>query len=327
MKSYFNSKTFFLVLALLLLSACADKRSEEGKFYGNVDVRTLSLAFQVSGKLNHLYFDEGEKVKKGELVATLDDALFRSYLNQINAQIEGQKAILSKLKKGYRAEDINKAKEMMYQKKVLMQNMAKTFKRNEKLYKQNTIAQEKYDNIKTEYESAKALYLVAKSNYELLKQGYQKEDINAAKAKLDGLYAQKEQRALQLQYTKLYAPTTGTILTKIYEEGSVVNASSPIVEMAKEDEYWVRSYMSEKYLGRIKSGMKANIETDSNNHYEGVVSFISPVAEFTPKSVQTEDLRTDLVYRFRIVLTTHDEMIKQGMPVTITFPDLKTESK
>ena len=111
----------------------------------------------------------------------------------------------------------------------------------------------------------------------------------------------------------------------MYEEGAIVNSSQTVIELAKDDTYWIRSYMSEKYLGLIKQGMEANIYTDSDTSkvYKGKVSFISPLAEFTPKSVQTEDLRTDLVYRFRIILENQDDKIRQGMPVTIIFPNLQ----
>ena len=148
------------------------------------------------------------------------------------------------------------------------------------------------------------------------------EYLESAKAQLESLKAQRN--ILQINYddTVLYSPVDGTIITKVYEVGSIVNSSQTIVEIAKSDEYWVRSYLSEKYLGVVKTGMKAIVTTDSNKKYEGVVSFISPLAEFTPKTVQTEDLRTDLVYRFRIVLKDIDDNLKQGMPVTISFPEI-----
>jgi len=318
-------KRYILIpLILLSLLGCNKKSDNALKFYGNVDVRTVSLAFQVSGKIENIFFEEGQKVKKGDLLATLDSALYKEQLNQINAQIEVQKAQVAKLEKGYRPEKIEKARATMDQKQALLQKAKKTLTRYEKLLATKSVAQDKYDAVNTEYQSAKALYLFAKSNLELLKNGYDKEDVLSAKAQLDVLTSQKNQHQLNVNYTRLYAPSDGTVLTRVYEVGSVVNASSVVLDLAKEDKYWVRSYLSEKYLGDIKHGMKALVYTDSGNVYEGVVSFISPLAEFTPKSVQTEDLRTDLVYRFRITLNSHDEMLKQGMPVTIKFPDLKT---
>lgn len=320
---------FFLitVLTLLMLVGCNKKNDNELKFYGNVDVRTVSLAFQVSGRLDSINFEEGQKVKKGDVIATLDNALYKEYLNQINAQIDVQKAQVQKLQKGYRKEDIEKARATMAQKKVLMENAKTTLKRYKKLLATNATSQETYDGIETAYESANALYLFSKSSLKLLENGYEKEDILSAKAQLNALISQKNQHKLSLDYTTLYAPSSGTILTRVYEVGSIINASQIVVEVAKDDDYWVRSYMSEIYLGDIKQGMKALIYTDSGNIYEGVVSFISPLAEFTPKSVQTQDLRTDLVYRFRITLNSYDDMIKQGMPVTIKFPDLKTDMR
>lgn len=322
-------KKIFIIsgLILLLFSGCSDKKEQNVKFYGNVDVRTVSLAFQVSGKIDNINFEEGEKVKKGDVIATLDNALYEEYLKQIKAQVEVQKAQIQKLEKGYRKEEIEKARATMEQKKVVMKNRENTFKRNEKLFASKLISEENYDSVKTAYESAKALYSYAKNSLTLLENGYEKEDILSAKAQLSVLESQKNQHQIHLNDTTLYAPSDGLILTRVHEIGSVVNASQIVVEMAKEDMYWVRSYISEKYLGQIKPGMKALIYTDSNREkaYNGTVSFISPLAEFTPKSVQTEDLRTDLVYRFRIVLNSYDDMIKQGMPVTIKFPGLKPD--
>jgi HlyD family secretion protein len=321
--------SFFLILTslVLFLGGCSKEDAKGIKFYGNVDVRTVSLAFQVSGKLTAINFEEGQKVKKGDVIAILDSALYKEYLKQIEAQVEVQKAQLQKLEKGYRVEDISKAKATVKQKKVLMENAKTTLNRYKKLLASKSTSQENYDAIETAYDSANALYLYAKSSLNLIENGYQEEDILSAKATLNALVAQKNQSQINLDYTTLYAPSNGVILTRVYEEGAVVNASQTVVELAKDDEYWVRSYMSEKYLGLIKTGMKALVYTDSNNKYEGTVSFISPLAEFTPKSVQTEDLRTDLVYRFRIVLNKYDDMIKQGMPVTIEFTDLKTDTK
>lgn len=318
-------KLIALVLVTLFLNSCSKEDDKSLKFYGNVDVRTVSLAFRIPGRISNIYFDEGQKVTKGEVIASLDDALYQEYSNQIDAQIKIQEARLQKLQNGYRPELINKAKSATEQKKVVLLNDEKTFKKYQKLYKSKSISQENFDKAATLYESSKAIYELEKSNLELLQNGYDKEDILEAKAQLEFLQSQKNQRLIDLNDTKLYAPASGTILTKVYAVGSIINPTATVIEMAKDDEYWVRSYISERYLGDIKSGMKAFIYTDSNpdKPYKGVVSFISPLAEFTPKSVQTEDLRTDLVYSFRIILQNHDDKIKQGMPVTIKFETLK----
>ncbi len=314
-------------ILVTLMTGCLEQKSDERKFYGNVDVRTVSLAFRVSGKIKDIYFDEGERIKQGDVIASLDDNLYEEYVKQVNAQIEVQKAKLQKLEKGYREEEIAKAKALLLEKEVALKKAQSDLERQKDLLATHAISQQTYDDLNAAYENANALYLYAKSSLELLQNGYEKEDILAAKAQLDYLIAQKNEQEINLQDTKIYAPSNGTLLTRVYEPGSIVNSSQVVVEMAKDDQYWVRSYMSERYLGIIKQGMKAMVYTDSNKGkaYEGLVSFISPLAEFTPKNVQTEELRTDLVYRFRIILQEHDDMIRQGMPVTIKFPDLKSE--
>ena len=325
-----NFRLFLLsTLFITLMTGCLEQKSNENKFYGNVDVRTVSLGFRVSGKIKNIYFEEGENIKKGEVIASIDDSLYKEYINQTNAQIEVQKAKIQKLEKGYRTEEIAKANALLLEKEVALKKSQIDLKRHEELLSSKAISQQKYDDIKAIYENASALYLYAKSSLDLLKNGYEKEDILAAKAQLEYLISQKNQHEINLEDTKIYAPSNGTLLTRVYEPGSIVNSSQVVIEMAKEDQYWVRSYMSERYLGYIKQGMKALVYTDSNTKkaYEGIVSFISPLAEFTPKNVQTEELRTDLVYRFRIILKKHDDMIRQGMPVTIKFPDMKLEIK
>ncbi len=311
-----------LVFILLFLNGCFSDTEQKTKFYGNVDVRTVSLAFRVSGKIEGLYFNEGHKVKKGDILASLDDSLYKENLNQIDAQIQMQEAALSKLKKGYRVEEIQKAKASLEQKKIDMDRLEKEFKRVSNLYSENSLSEQNYDNAKAAYQSAKALYEYAKSSLTMLQNGYEKEDILSAQAKLNSLIAQKNIAQINLDDTKLSSSVDGTVITRVYEEGSIVNSSQAVFEIAKDEEYWVRSYMSEKYLGLIKIGDKALVYNDNGKTYKGEVSFISPIAEFTPKTVQTQELRSDLVYRFRIILNEFDDSIKQGMPVTVTFPDI-----
>ena len=138
----------------------------------------------------------------------------------------------------------------------------------------------------------------------LAKAGYQLAETNLA-------YSRN-----QLEYTKLYAPCTGFVTVRIQEPGSAVNKGQSIYTVTKIDPVQVRTYISEKYLGNIAYGMQVTVLTDSGSIYPGTVGYISPVAEFTPKTVQTEELRTDLVYKIKINITDTDEYLRQGMPVT-----------
>ena len=117
--------------------------------------------------------------------------------------------------------------------------------------------------------------------------------------------------------TEVYAPTNGTILTRIREPGTVVNIAEPIYTLSVSSPVWIRAYVSEPNLGRIFPGMTAIVSTDSGKTYEGKIGFISPVAEFTPKTVESTELRTDLVYRIRVYCDNPDRFLLQGMPVTV----------
>jgi len=155
---------------------------------------------------------------------------------------------------------------------------------------------------------------VSKENYDEAFYTAQKlrEDLKEAEANL----ARAETR---LHDTKLYSPNFGTILTRVREPGAIVNFGEPIYTLSITSPVWVRAYISEPDLGKIYPGMKAEILTDTPDLpiYQGHIGFISPVAEFTPKSVETTTLRTDLVYRFRVVVDNPDQYLKQGMPVTV----------
>ena len=157
--------------------------------------------------------------------------------------------------------------------------------------------------------------------------GVSQEDLDNAFAKRNELRAtlQSAEAAVavakdNLSYTEAFAPTNGTILTRIREPGTVVNPADPVYTLSVASPVWIRAYVSEPNLGHVRYGMKARVYTDTKNgkpYYTGKVGFISPVAEFTPKTVQTTQLRTDLVYRLRVYVDNPDDLLKQGMPVTV----------
>ena len=147
---------------------------------------------------------------------------------------------------------------------------------------------------------------------------------NKANADYKAAVANKDYLSNQLKYTKLYAPEDGIIMVRVVEAGSNVQKGQSVYTMAKTNPVWVRAYVSEKDLGNIKYGQEVNVYTDTTNpntgkkrEYKGQIGYISPVAEFTPKTVQSTDTRTDLVYRIRVYINNTDEFLRQGMPVTI----------
>jgi len=160
--------------------------------------------------------------------------------------------------------------------------------------------------------------------------GVSQEDLDDALANRDSLQAdlKASEAALvvaedNLAYTEIYAPTDGIILTRIREPGTVVNPADPVYTLSVISPVWIRAYVEEPELSMIYYGMPAEIYTDTQDSveggpvYTGQIGFISPVAEFTPKTVETTRLRTDLVYRIRVYANNPDRYLKQGMPVTV----------
>lgn len=150
------------------------------------------------------------------------------------------------------------------------------------------------------------------------------EDLDNALANRDQLAANllETEAAIQvakdnLSYTQAYAPTDGIILTRIREPGTVVNPADPVYTLSVSSPVWIRAYVDEPNLGKVSYGMTAEVLTDTGRRYTGKIGFISPVAEFTPKTVETAKLRTDLVYRLRVYVDNPDHMLVQGMPVTV----------
>lgn len=242
------------------------------ELFGNVEIRQVDLSFQVDGKIDRMLKEEGDYVKKGDLVAVLD-------------------------KRDYEA-NYAKAKAGVAQSKALYDNAECMYIRQAPLVCDNTISPQDYDTLlntrnqtKANYESALAIQLDAKN---------------------------------KLDYTQVYCPEDGIITTRIQEAGANVGKNQPIYTLSKHKPIWIRGFVSERDLGNIKYKMEARILTDSvdpktgkKREYKGWIGYISPVAEFTPKTVQTTDLRTDLVYRIRVYVYDIDSFLRQGMPTTI----------
>ena len=287
-------------------------------FYGNIDTRTVNVGFRFLGKIENITKDEGEIVKKDEVLVKLDTASLEKSLEELNEKIFASKLELSKLQTGYRQEEILEAKAAMEEAIENLNKTKDTYNRQTNLFKTKSTSEENFTISQLNYKQALATLDKAKALYELRKNGYRDEDIKIQESNLKSLEIQAEKLKIDLNDSVIKAPVDGVILTRFKEIGAITNAGESILEIAKTDEFWVRAYIDEKNLGNIKPGLKMSIQTDSRSeNYEGVIGFISPVAEFTPKNIETQELRADLVYNFRVIVKNPDDKIRQGMPVTL----------
>ena len=287
-------------------------------FYGNIDTRTVNVGFRFLGKIENITKDEGEIVKKDEVLVKLDTASLEKSLEELNEKIFASKLELSKLQTGYRQEEILEAKAAMEEAIENLNKTKDTYNRQTNLFKTKSTSEENFTISQLNYKQALATLDIAKALYELRRNGYRDEDIKIQESNLKSLEIQAEKLKIDLNDSVIKAPVDGVILTRFKEIGAITNAGESILEIAKTDEFWVRAYIDEKNLGNIKPGLKMSIQTDSiSENYEGVIGFISPVAEFTPKNIETQELRADLVYSFRVIVKNPDDKIRQGMPVTL----------
>ncbi|MCG3660078.1 efflux RND transporter periplasmic adaptor subunit [Aliarcobacter butzleri] len=287
-------------------------------FYGNIDTRTVNVGFRFLGKIENITKDEGEIVKKDEVLVKLDTTSLEKSLEELNEKIFASKLELSKLQTGYRQEEILEAKAAMEEAIENLNKTKDTYNRQTNLFKTKSTSEENFTISQLNYKQALATLDKAKALYELRKNGYRDEDIKIQESNLKSLEIQAKKLKIDLNDSIIKAPVDGVILTRFKEIGAITNAGESILEIAKTDEFWVRAYIDEKNLGNIKPGLKMSIQTDSRSeNYEGVIGFISPVAEFTPKNIETQELRADLVYSFRVIVKNPDDKIRQGMPVTL----------
>ena len=287
--------------------------------YGNVDIREVNLGFRVSGKISEVLKDEGDPVRPGERVALLDDAPYRSQVDQARGQLATLKAKLAELEAGYRKEEIAQARAAQEEAKAGLDNAERLFNRRKELLQRKVATQQEYDDATSARDQAQARLNSTSAALTLQEAGYRKEDIEQARGDTQRAQAALVSAEISLADTELKSPSAGVVITRALEPGSVVQAGATVLTVSLIDPVWVRAFIPEPDLGKIHPGTKALVYTDSrpNTPYQGQVGFISPRAEFTPKSVETTDLRTGLVYRLRVIIPAADQGLRQGMPVTV----------
>jgi len=287
--------------------------------YGNVEIRRVHLGFRVSGRIQEILFQEGDKVAKNDLIARLDNEPYQDSLAVADAQVRIAKANLEKLEAGNRPQEIEQARATLNERTATLKVLTANADRAKHLIESKAIAQEEYDTVIAQRDEAAARKTSAEETLNLLLEGFRQEDIDAGKAQLAEAEANLKRSKTSLIDTELRSPNDGILLTRVEEPGAVVNPGQTIVTLSLRDEIWIYVYVPENKIGQVVAGMKAEIYTDSQPEkpYAGQVGYKSPEAEFTPKTVQTTELRTDLVYRVRIIADNPDDNLCQGMPVTV----------
>ncbi|EGV17172.1 efflux RND transporter periplasmic adaptor subunit [Thiocapsa marina] len=287
--------------------------------YGNIDVRLVNLAFEVSGRINAMPIAEGARVEAGQVLAALDARRLELAREIARAQVAAQRSELEKLIAGPRPEEIEKLRADAEAARTEAANAERHAERTKGLADRKMASPQEYDDARTAAEAAQARAGAARAALDLALAGSRAEDIARARANLAALEGDLAEAELNLAYARLVAPATGVVQNRILEPGDMASPERPVYTIAMNEPLWARVYLAEPDLGRVRQGQPAQVFSDSfpGKAYSGWLGYISPSAEFTPKTVQTTELRADLVYQARVYVCNPAGELRQGMPVTV----------
>ena len=283
---------------------------------GNIEAHESLVSFKVPGRIVDLPVEEGQQVEQGALLARLDDADYKQKVRIDEATVDVRQSNLALTLAGTREQEIKASQQAMIDAQADLEEKKLDNDRAQQLFAKDEIAAQDRDLAATALKRAEATFKAAQQRYNEAVEGSRKEDIAIARANLAQANANLGLSRIDLSYTTLLAPSTGVITVRQAELGEVVAPGTPVVTLADLDHIWLRAYIAETDLGRIHWGQDATITTDTypGKQYHGRISFISPDAEFTPKSVQTYQERVTLVYRIKIDIDNPNHELKPGMP-------------
>lgn len=314
----------FLVLAIAGGAAAwrwSGGNGGDAKLYGTVEVRQVDLSFTVEGRLADVLVEEGDTVTAGQPVARMETGYFRDTLAIASARVAAQQQVVAKLQAGSRPQEIAAAQAEAEAAQAEVVKARQDFERQKELVRTRASAQSALDEARAALDVAQGRANAAQEKVSLLQEGTRAEDLAAARAQLEGERALRDLAQRRLDDTELTAPADGVVMSRVREPGAVLAPGATVVSMSKTTPVWVRAFVPEPRLGAVQPGRAVEVFTDSRpgHAYHGQVGYVSPVAEFTPKTVQTEDLRTDLVFRFHVVIDDADADLRQGMPVSVVL--------
>lgn len=286
------------------------------KVSGNIETTTVGAGFKIPGQVLRRMVDEGESVKKGQVIASLETADLELDVANAKIQLLAAQVIASQLANGSRPQDVSAAQAAARSAEADKQNAAAEYRRMRELFANSAVSAQERDRSLTAYRMASARADQAGQQLSLVVEGPRREEIELAAAKVEQAQKQLELAKTRLAYAQITAPIDGFVLSKNIEAGEYVSPGTPVVTIGELNQVWLKAYIAETDLGRVKLGQKVSVTTDTypNKTYRGSIGFIASEAEFTPKNIQTAEERVKLVYRIKIMIDNPAHELKPGMP-------------
>jgi HlyD family secretion protein len=296
-------------------------QQRQWELYGNMDIREVDLGFGVDGPIAQVLVEEGDSVEAGQTLAILEQDPFLDAVQAVEATLKFAEARMTEGIHGPRPQEIERARAAVQGAEATLANATLIHSRRQRLVDERAASEEVANTTQADRIVAEANLKKAREDLALLLEGTRHEQKQQQHAEFEAQRANLALLRYRLSRATLKAPNAGIIRTRIQEPGAVVTANSPVFTLALTDPLWCRVYVDESDLGKVRMGMPARITTDSypGKSYRGWVGYISPVAEFTPKAVETPELRTNLVYQTRVYTCDPDQELRLGMPATVTL--------
>jgi HlyD family secretion protein len=283
---------------------------------GNIEITNVEVSFKIPGRVEERPVAEGQTITAGQMVARLEDKDIKLEIAQRKAQVDTARAVLAELKSGSRPEEIAQAEAALERVEADGSRTRVEFERQKRLYEREVISTREFDQAKTAFEGTEARIREAKEVLTLVRKGPRQEKIEQARSTLEQAREALELAQTRLKYATLLSPLSGTVLSENVQAGEFVSPGTPIVSVGDLNRVYLRAYINETDLGRVKVGQDVKITADTfpGKTFEGKISFIAPQAEFTPKNIQTQKERVKLVYRIKVEVPNPEMELKPGMP-------------
>ena len=316
----FNCVALIIIL-LLCAPGCMSGGDSLVESTGTIEATQVDIRSEAAGRVLKLFFDEGDRPKPGDVLATIDQEKLELDLQTARGRLAEARARYEQLENGFRKEDVQKAREALQEAEILYNNARREHDRMQQLFASKVAPEESRDTVETNYKAAARRYERAKQDYQMLQSGYRAEDIAAGKAVVESAQAAVDLAGRRVKDATVVSPCRGVVSERYVEVGELVSAGSMLFSIIDLQDIWIMAYVSERNLGKVKLGQSASVSIDSfpERAFPGKVVFISPEAEFTPKNIQTREERVKLVYGVKVRLQNAEEILKPGMPADVTI--------
>jgi len=312
----FISGSFIVFAHLLFLAGCGNNHHALIDASGTLESVDVNVGAKVPGQIVRLLVDEGTRVRAGDTLAILDKSTIQIQWEQAQAGVELARAQYQMLLNGARSEDISSAGQSLIQMESTQKNATEDYQRMKALLASHSVTQKQFDDAEARLTVARAQYNTAKQGLQKIKRFARPEELAAAKARLDQAQSGADLLLKQLSDACIVAPVTGIVTHKPVETGELMSAGTTVATISRLDTLNLMIYVSDTELGKVKLGGSADVVVDTypDSTFPARVVYISPIAEFTPKNIQTKEDRTKLVFGVKLEVDNHAGILKAGMP-------------